>query len=47
MAFLDKGDQFLALIEGRAQLPDRDRHREHVLVTDDGFEVLTADIPIG
>jgi catechol 2,3-dioxygenase-like lactoylglutathione lyase family enzyme len=26
MAFLDLGDQFLALSEGRSQAPDRDRH---------------------
>ena len=33
MAFIDMGDQFLALSEGRAQPPDRDRH--FGLVVDD------------
>jgi lactoylglutathione lyase len=33
MAFIDMGDQFLALSEGRRQSPDRDRH--FGLVVDD------------
>jgi lactoylglutathione lyase len=33
MAFVDMGDQFLALSEGRSQLPDSDRH--FGLVVDD------------
>ena len=40
MAFLDMGDQFLALSEGRAGGPDRDRH--FGLVVDDKEEVRAA-----
>ena len=37
MAFLDMGDQFLVLAEGRSQPPDRERH--FGLVVDDREEV--------
>ncbi|HWH06325.1 MAG TPA: VOC family protein [Gaiellaceae bacterium] len=40
MAFVDLGDQFLALSEGRAQ--GADAHRHLGLVVDDVDEVLTA-----
>ncbi len=40
MAFLDLGDQFLALSEGRAQAPDDDRHLG--LVVDDKEAVRAA-----
>jgi predicted enzyme related to lactoylglutathione lyase len=40
MAFVDMGDQFLALSEGRSQPPDRDRHIG--LVVDDREAALAA-----
>jgi lactoylglutathione lyase len=40
MAFVDMGDQFLALSEGRTQSPDRDRH--FGLVVDDKEAVRAA-----
>ena len=40
MAFVDMGDQFLALSEGRRQPPDEDRHIG--LVVDDRTAALTA-----
>src|SRR5213592_2826487 len=40
MAFLDMGDQFIALAEGRSQTPDRRRH--FGLVVDDSEAVRTA-----
>jgi lactoylglutathione lyase len=40
MAFVDMGDQFLALAEGRSQPPDRARHLG--LVVDDREAVLAA-----
>jgi predicted enzyme related to lactoylglutathione lyase len=40
MAFLDMGDQFLALAEGRTQEPDRQRHVG--LVVDDRERALAA-----
>jgi len=40
MAFLDAGDQFLALSEGRGQAPDADRH--FGLVVDDREAVRSA-----
>jgi len=40
MAFVDIGDQFLALSEGRRQPPDEDRHIG--LVVDDRAAALTA-----
>jgi lactoylglutathione lyase len=40
MAFIDMGDQFLALSEGRKQPPDQDRH--FGLVVDDKEAVRTA-----
>jgi catechol 2,3-dioxygenase-like lactoylglutathione lyase family enzyme len=40
MAFLDAGDQFLALSEGRSQQPDADRH--FGLVVDDRDAVRAA-----
>ena len=40
MAFIDMGDQFLALAEGRSQLPDQTRH--FGLVVDDKQAVRTA-----
>jgi lactoylglutathione lyase len=40
MAFIDMGDQFLALSEGRTQPPDRDRH--FGLVVDDKEAVRAA-----
>ena len=40
MAFLDAGDQFLALSEGRSQAPDADRH--FGLVVDDRDAVRSA-----
>ena len=40
MAFVDMGDQFVALAEGRTQEPDR--HRHFGLVVDDRDAVLAA-----
>ncbi|HEY7794880.1 MAG TPA: VOC family protein [Gaiellaceae bacterium] len=40
MAFVDLGDQFIALAEGRRQEPDRERH--FGLVVDDRDAVLAA-----
>jgi lactoylglutathione lyase len=40
MAFVDMGDQFIALAEGRSQEPDRQRH--FGLVVDDRDAVLAA-----
>jgi lactoylglutathione lyase len=40
MAFVDLGDQFVALAEGRTQEPDA--HRHFGLVVDDAEEVLAA-----
>src|SRR3954452_15414662 len=40
MAFIDMGDQFLALSEGRSQPPDEERHIG--LVVDDRSGVLAA-----
>jgi predicted enzyme related to lactoylglutathione lyase len=40
MAFIDMGDQFVALAEGRTQGPDR--HRHFGLVVDDREAVLAA-----
>ena len=40
MAFIDMGDQFIALAEGRTQPPDADRH--FGLVVDDREAVLAA-----
>ena len=40
MAFVDIGDQFIALSEGRRQAPDEDRH--FGLVVDDRAEVRAA-----
>jgi hypothetical protein len=40
MAFVDLGDQFIALAEGRRQEPDRERH--FGLVVDDREAVLAA-----
>ena len=40
MAFIDMGDQFIALAEGRTQPPDAARH--FGLVVDDREAVLTA-----
>ena len=40
MAFIDLGDQFVALAEGRTQGPDR--HRHFGLVVDDRDAVLAA-----
>ena len=40
MAFIDIGDQFIALSEGRSQSPDRDRH--FGLVVDDREAVRAA-----
>jgi predicted enzyme related to lactoylglutathione lyase len=40
MAFIDIGDQFIALSEGRSQAPDRDRH--FGLVVDDREAVRAA-----
>jgi len=40
MAFIDMGDQFVALAEGRTQEPDRSRH--FGLVVDDREAVLAA-----
>jgi lactoylglutathione lyase len=45
MAFIDAGDQFLALSEGRAQEPDRDRH--FGLVVDDVEAVRAAAVKEG
>jgi catechol 2,3-dioxygenase-like lactoylglutathione lyase family enzyme len=45
MAFLDLGDQFLALAEGRAQGPDR--HRHFGLVVDDKEAVRAALVAAG
>jgi lactoylglutathione lyase len=40
MAFVDMGDQFIALAEGRTQEPDR--HRHFGLVVDDAERALAA-----
>ena len=40
MAFIDMGDQFVALAQGRSQAPDRDRH--FGLVVDDKARVRQA-----
>jgi lactoylglutathione lyase len=40
MAFIDMGDQFIALAEGRTQVPDESRH--FGLVVDDQAAVLAA-----
>jgi catechol 2,3-dioxygenase-like lactoylglutathione lyase family enzyme len=40
MAFIDMGDQFIALAEGRTQ--ESDRHRHFGLVVDDPDRALTA-----
>ena len=40
MAFIDMGDQFIALAEGRSQPPDA--HRHFGLVVDDQSRTLTA-----
>ena len=40
MAFVDMGDQFVALAEGRTQEPDR--HRHFGLVVDDRDQVLAS-----
>src|SRR6476620_5794247 len=45
MAFLDAGDQFLALSEGRRQGPDDDRH--FGLVVDDAAAVREAIVAAG
>jgi catechol 2,3-dioxygenase-like lactoylglutathione lyase family enzyme len=45
MAFLDMGDQFLALSEGRTQGPDR--HRHFGLVVDDKEAVRAALVAAG
>jgi lactoylglutathione lyase len=45
MAFVDLGDQFLALAEGRAAAPDR--HRHFGLVVDDKEAVRTALVEAG
>ena len=45
MAFLDAGDQFLALSEGRRQAPDEDRH--FGLVVDDAAAVREAILAAG
>ena len=45
MAFVDMGDQFLALSEGRSQEPDR--HRHFGLVVDDKEAVRAALVDAG
>lgn len=45
MAFIDMGDQFLALSRGRAQAPDTNRH--FGLVVDDRSEVMALAIDAG
>ena len=45
MAFLDMGDQFIALAEGRSQAPDRARH--FGLVVDDREAALEALVAAG
>ncbi|WP_424929758.1 VOC family protein [Amaricoccus tamworthensis] len=45
MAFLDMGDQFLALNEGRAQSPDDNRH--FGLVVDDMTPVIESAVTAG
>ncbi len=45
MAFLDMGDQFLALARGRAQSPDEGRH--FGLVVDDRSDVMTLAVDAG
>ena len=45
MAFVDMGDQFLALSEGRSQEPDR--HRHFGLVVDDKEAVRAALVEAG
>src|SRR5215217_7992726 len=44
MAFLDAGDQFIALSEGRRQAPDDERH--FGLVVDDVEAVRASGIPL-
>jgi predicted enzyme related to lactoylglutathione lyase len=45
MAFIDAGDQFIALAEGRTQPPDR--HRHVGIVVDDRERALAAAIEAG
>jgi predicted enzyme related to lactoylglutathione lyase len=45
MAFIDMGDQFLALSRGRAQAPDTNRH--FGLVVDDRNEVMALAVAAG
>lgn len=45
MAFLDMGDQFLALATGRSRAPDEGRH--FGLVVDDRSEVMTLALEAG
>ncbi|MBA2565781.1 MAG: VOC family protein [Gemmatimonadetes bacterium] len=45
MAFIDLGDQFIALAEGRSQQPDGERH--FVLVVDDKEAVRSALVAAG
>ncbi len=45
MAFIDMGDQFIALARGRTQPPDAERH--FGLVVDDKDEVRAAHEPAG
>ena len=43
MAFIDMGDQFLALSEGRSQRPDADRHFGLVVDDSDALRAALAD----
>jgi lactoylglutathione lyase len=45
MAFIDAGDQFIALAEGRTQEPDR--HRHVGLVVDDRERAIAAAVDAG
>jgi predicted enzyme related to lactoylglutathione lyase len=45
MAFVDMGDQFIALSEGRTQEPDRERHLG--LVVDDRERAIRAAVEAG
>jgi predicted enzyme related to lactoylglutathione lyase len=45
MAFIDAGDQFIALAEGRTQEPDR--HRHVGLVVDDRERAIAAAVEAG
>jgi predicted enzyme related to lactoylglutathione lyase len=45
MAFIDAGDQFIALAEGRTQPPDR--HRHVGIVVDDRDRALAAAVEAG